>query len=134
MLAVGAGFGVARIKVDDSLSRLFESNTPDFKQYQDETRRFPSSAYDVLVVIEGKTLLERSSLEKLRNLAIDLELMRATRGLRSLFSAREPPRTANCPHRSFRTNCRVVPPTSSWWSVSRPTRLFATSFCPPTGH
>jgi uncharacterized protein len=97
MLAVGASFGVARIKVDDSLSRLFESNTPDFKQYQDETRRFPSSAYDVLVVIEGKTLLERSSLEKLRDLAIDLELMQATRGLISLFSAREPPQDGQLP-------------------------------------
>src|ERR1700730_10546005 len=30
--ALAAGFGVARIKVDDSLSQLFRSDTPEFKQ------------------------------------------------------------------------------------------------------
>jgi hypothetical protein len=54
-LAIAAGFGVARIKVDDSLSQLFRSDTPEFKQYEEVTRRFPSSEFDVLVVIEGKT-------------------------------------------------------------------------------
>ena len=58
-LAIAAGFGVARIKVDDSLSQLFRSDTPEFKQYEEVTRRFPSSEFDVLVVIEGKTLLAR---------------------------------------------------------------------------
>jgi hypothetical protein len=60
-LALAAGFGVARIKVDDSLSQLFRSDTPEFKQYEEVTRRFPSSEFDVLVVIEGKTLLARES-------------------------------------------------------------------------
>ena len=58
-LAIAAGFGVARIKVDDSLSQLFRSDPPEFKQYEEVTRRFPSSEFDVLVVIEGKTLLAR---------------------------------------------------------------------------
>ncbi|MGH6812951.1 MAG: hypothetical protein ACREDM_11630, partial [Methylocella sp.] len=29
-LAIAAGFGVARLKVDDSLSQLFRSDTPEF--------------------------------------------------------------------------------------------------------
>ena len=33
VLAIAAGFGVARIKVDDSLSQLFRSDTPEFKLY-----------------------------------------------------------------------------------------------------
>jgi hypothetical protein len=41
------GFGVARIKVDDSLSQLFRSDTPEFKQYEEVARRFPSSEFDV---------------------------------------------------------------------------------------
>ena len=33
VLALAAGFGVARLKVDDSLSQLFRSETAEFKQY-----------------------------------------------------------------------------------------------------
>ena len=33
-LAIAAGFGVTRLKVDDSLSQLFRSDTPEFKQYE----------------------------------------------------------------------------------------------------
>ena len=60
-LAVAAAFGVERLKVDDSLSQLFRTNTPEFKQYEEVTKRFPSSEYDGLVVVEGKSLLERNS-------------------------------------------------------------------------
>src|SRR5215831_6188442 len=84
-----AVIGVMRIQTDDSLSQLFRSETPEFKQYEDVTKRFPSSEYDVLVVIEGKSLLERESLEKLRNLVTDLQLIDGTRGIISLFSARQ---------------------------------------------
>jgi predicted RND superfamily exporter protein len=91
VLAVTSGFGIARIKVDDSLSQLFHSDTPEFRLYQQQTRRFPSSEFDVLIVVEGKTLLQRSSLEKLRSFVTDLQLIDGTRGIISLFSAREPP-------------------------------------------
>jgi uncharacterized protein len=96
-LAIGAAFGVDRLKVDDSLSQLFRSNTPEFKQYEEVTRRFPSSEYDVLIVVEGKTLLERNSIEKLRDVVTDLQLIDGTRGLVSLFSARQPPQGNNLP-------------------------------------
>jgi uncharacterized protein len=90
-LCIAATFGVERIKIDDSLSQLFRSDTPEFRQYEEVVRRFPSSEYDVLVVVEGKTLLESQSIEKLRELVTDLQLIDGTRGLISLFSAREPP-------------------------------------------
>src|SRR5260221_258123 len=51
--------GLARIKVDDSLSQLFRSDTAEFKTYEDVTQRFPSSEFDVLVVVEGESLLDR---------------------------------------------------------------------------
>ncbi len=100
-LAIAAGFGVARIKADDSLSQLFRSESPEFKQYEEVTKRFPSSEYDVLVVVEGKTLLERNSVEKLRELVTDLQLIDGTRGLISLFSARQPPEDGNLPEPLF---------------------------------
>jgi len=97
VLCVGAFLGLQRIKIDDSLSQLFRSDTPEYKQYEEVTKRFPSSEFDVLVVIEGKTLLARNSLEKLRDLVTDLQLVDGTRGIISLFSARQPPENGNLP-------------------------------------
>jgi hypothetical protein len=91
VLAVGAAFGIQRIQVDDSLSQLFRSDTPEFKLYEDVSHRFPSTEYDVLVVVEGAKLLQRESLEKLRDLVTDLQLIDGVRGLVSMFSARQPP-------------------------------------------
>ena len=103
-LAVAAFFGIERIKVDDSLSQLFRSNTPEFKQYEEVTRRFPSSEFDVLVVIEGKTLLARESIQKIRDLVTDLQLIDGTRGIISLFSARQPPEGGRLPEALFPNN------------------------------
>src|SRR5579864_4570489 len=100
-LIIGAIFGIQRIKIDDSLSQLFRSNSKDYRQYEAETRRFPATEFDVLVVVEGKTLLERSNLEKLRNLVTDLQLVDGTRGLISLFSARQAPAPGKLPAALF---------------------------------
>jgi len=90
VLCALAAVGYTRLKVDDSLSQLFRSDTAEYRTYQNVTERFPSNEFDVLVVIEGDKLLERSSLSALRDLAVDLQLLEGTRGLISLFSAREP--------------------------------------------
>jgi len=91
LLSVAAAFGIARIKVDDSLSQLFRSDSAEFRQYESLSQRFPSSEYDVLVVVEGKRLLEREPLGQLRNLVTDLHFVDGMTGLISLFSAREAP-------------------------------------------
>jgi predicted RND superfamily exporter protein len=101
LLAVLAAVGVMRIQADDSLSQLFRSETPEFKQYEDVTKRFPSSEYDVLVVVEGKRLMERDSLERLRDLVTELQLIEGTRGVVSLFSARQPPEDGHLPEPLF---------------------------------
>jgi uncharacterized protein len=49
------------------------------------------------VVIEGKTLLARESIEKLRDLVTDLQLIDGTRGIISIFSARQPPEDGGIP-------------------------------------
>ena len=100
-LLVGAVFGIYRIKIDDSLSQLFRSNSKDYQQYEAETKRFPATEFDVLVVIEGKTLLARDNLEKLRDLVTDLQLVKGTRGLISLFSARQTPAPGKLPAALF---------------------------------
>ena len=100
-MVVGAVFGIERIKIDDSLSQLFRSNSKEYRQYEAVTKRFPSTEYDVLVVVEGKTLLERGNLEKIRNLVTDLQLVDGVRGLISLFSARQAPAPGKLPAALF---------------------------------
>src|SRR6185312_6982903 len=97
VLVAAAAFGIERTKVDDSLSQLFRSDTPEFHQYESVTHRFPSSEFDVLIVIEGKKLLEREPLMHFRNLVTDLQLIEGTRGIISIFSAREPPENGHIP-------------------------------------
>src|ERR1700737_4988264 len=100
-LIIGALFGIDRIKIDDSLSQLFRSNSKEYRQYESETKRFPATEFDVLVVVEGKTLLARDNLEKLRDFVTDLQLVEGTRGLISLFSARQAPAPGKLPAALF---------------------------------
>src|SRR6478609_6158356 len=50
-LIIGAIFGIDRIKIDDSLSQLFRSNSKEYRQYEAVTKRFPATEFDVLVVL-----------------------------------------------------------------------------------
>src|SRR3954464_5048730 len=101
VLFIAAIFGIERIKIDDSLSQLFRSNSKDYKQYEAVTKRFPATEFDVLVVVEGKTLLARDNLEKLRDMVTDLQLVCGVRGLVSLFSARQAPERGKLPAALF---------------------------------
>jgi uncharacterized protein len=101
LLIVAAVFGIRRIQIDDSLSQLFRSDTKEFHQYEEVTKKFPAEEFDVLVVVEGKTLLARDNLEKLRDFVTDLQLVDGTRGLVSLFSARQAPAPGKLPAALF---------------------------------
>src|SRR6201992_2273627 len=101
ILMIAAVFGIERIKIDDSLSQLFRSNTKEFRQYEEVTKKFPAEEFDVLVVVEGKNLLARDNLEKLRDFVTDLQLVDGTRGLVSLFSARQSPAPGKLPAALF---------------------------------
>ena len=96
-LAIVAAFGLGRLKVDDSLSELFRTNTPDFRRYEDVDKRFPSTEYDVLVVVEGNDLLKRPQIEALRRALIDLQLADGVTGVVSMLSARGKPDASGYP-------------------------------------
>ena len=91
VLSVLALLGVMRLKVDDSLSELFRTSTPEFQQYEAIDRLFPSSEYDVLVVIEGPDLLQRDKLVAVSSTIVDLQLAEGVNGLVSMLSARGKP-------------------------------------------
>lgn len=91
LLTALAVVGVLRMKVDDSLSELFRTDTKEFRQYEEIDRRFPSSEYDVLVVVEGENLLKRKELDAFRNAAVELQLTDGVGGIVSMLSARGKP-------------------------------------------
>ena len=90
-ISLVAVLGFMRLQVDDSLSELFRTNTQEFRQYEEIDRRFPSSEYDILVVIEGPGLLKKPGLEALSRTIIDLQLTDGVKGLVSMLSARGKP-------------------------------------------
>ena len=96
-VTIAAGFGYSRLRVDDSLSELFRTDTPEFHDYETISERFPSSEYDVLIVVSGDNLLERKSIDALRNLIINLQFVDGMAGEVSLFSAREAPEPGKIP-------------------------------------
>lgn len=91
LLTALALVGAMHLRVDDSLSELFRTDTAEFRQYEEIDRRFPSSEHDVLVVVEGSGLLARDRLEAFRNAVIELQLTDGVGGLVSMLSARGPP-------------------------------------------
>nr|WP_245290831.1 MMPL family transporter [Methyloligella halotolerans] len=97
LITIGAFFGMQRLRVDDSLSELFRTDTPEFATYESLSERFPSSEYDVLIVVTGQDLLARDSIIALRNLAVDLHFVDGMAGQVSLFSAREAPQPGKVP-------------------------------------
>jgi predicted RND superfamily exporter protein len=86
-----AVWGLTMLRVDDSLSELFRTDTEEFRRYEEIDRRFPSSEYDVLVVVEGKDLLKKPQLEAFRRAIVDLQLADGVDGLISMLSARGKP-------------------------------------------
>jgi predicted RND superfamily exporter protein len=91
VFSVLGAMGLMRLRVDDSLSELFRTDTEEFRRYEEIDRRFPSSEYDVLVVVEGKDLLKKPQLEAFRRAIIDLQLADGVDGLVSMLSARGKP-------------------------------------------
>ena len=86
-----AATGLTKLKVDDSLSELFRTHSEEFRQYEEIDRRFPSSEYDVLVVVEGADLLKRKQLEAVSRVATELQLADGVSGIVSMLSARRKP-------------------------------------------
>ncbi len=91
LLTALAAWSATQIKVDDSLSELFRTNSEEFRRYEEIDRLFPSSEYDVLVVVEGKDLLTRKKLEAFGGLTTELQLVEGVSGLVSMLSARDKP-------------------------------------------
>ncbi|MEO1204825.1 MAG: MMPL family transporter [Pseudomonadota bacterium] len=96
-LSILAGFGVARLQVDDSLSELFRTDSKEFRQYEAIDRLFPSSEFDVLAVVVGDKLLSPEGLTAFADAMIELQLSDGVGGIVSMLSARGMPDATGYP-------------------------------------
>lgn len=96
-ITVAAAFGLLKLRVDDSLSELFRTNTEEYKRFEAIDTRFPASEYDVLIVVEGKDLLKRAQFEAFSRLAAELQLNDGVAGIVSMLSARDKPDATGYP-------------------------------------
>lgn len=103
LLSIAAVPGMLSMSVDDSLSELFRTDTEEFRRYEQVSKRFPSSEFDVLVVIEHDQLLTTENVEAMRNVILDLQLVNGLNGLISMFSVREIPDSTGYPQPIFPT-------------------------------
>ncbi|MGI9384485.1 MAG: efflux RND transporter permease subunit [Methyloligellaceae bacterium] len=103
VFSVACALGVPRVKTDHTLSELFRSSTVDFANYKALSDTFPTSEFDVLVVVEGKTLLTPEVLEQVRGLHLELQFAKAVDGVLSIFSMRDPPDAKGYPPPMFPT-------------------------------
>ncbi len=100
-LTAGGIYGMPLLKADDALSELFRSDSPEYRDYAKLSRLFPTSEYDILVVVEGPGLLTPEKLEKVRFLHLELEFADAVAGVLSMFSMRDPPDESGFPPPMF---------------------------------
>ncbi len=114
-LAVAAAFGVMRIKIDDSLSQLFRSNTPEFRQYEEVTQAVPVERIRRAGGGRGQDAAARdNSIEKLRDLVTDLQLVDGTRGAHfAVLGAPAAGARQAAGSRCSRTTCRRAPTMTS---------------------
>lgn len=89
--AIVCAFGFLRIEASGTLSEFFRSEHPDYQAYVAMSERFPTSEFDVFVIVEGDELLTRDRLEDVRTLHLELQFVPAVNGVLSMFSMREAP-------------------------------------------
>ena len=100
-LAVLAILGIQRIRIEDSLSQLFHSESPAFKLFE-QVSRFPSSEYDVMIVVTGNSLLDRELVENCARWSPTCNSSRGRAALFRCFPRASPPREAACQSRVSR--------------------------------
>jgi len=101
LLTAFFALGVWRIEATGILSDFFRGNNPDYQTYQAMSERFPTSEFDVFVIVEGEDLLTPDNLEAVRMLHLELQFVPAVNGVLSIFSMRQAPDAEGYPPPMF---------------------------------
>lgn len=101
LIAVIFAIGVARIEASGILSDFFRGDNADYLTYREMSERFPTSEFDVFVIVEGQDLLTPDNLEAIRTLHLEYQFVPAVNGVLSIFSMRQAPDAKGYPAPMF---------------------------------
>jgi len=104
LITIVCALGVWRIEATGTVSDFFRGDNQPYKTYQQMSERFPTSEYDVFVIVEGQDLLTPDSLETVRMLHLELQFVPAVNGVLSVFSMRQAPDAEGYPAPMFPAN------------------------------
>ena len=85
-----AGYGFFQVDYDDDLRNLLRSEREIPQQYDRFLERFPALENQTFVLVEGQ-LVDKATLDGIRNLHLDLQFVDGVTHVISMFSARFPP-------------------------------------------
>lgn len=91
LVSLIAGLGLLKLKPSGSLSELFRSDSVEFQNYEKLNKLFPTSEYDVMLLIKGKNLLHPKTVDDIRNIQLELEFAEGVEGIVSMFTMRGTP-------------------------------------------
>ncbi|MFP4538811.1 MAG: efflux RND transporter permease subunit [Dichotomicrobium sp.] len=101
LLAVVCAVGVWRIEATGILSDFFRGDNKDYRTYQQMSERFPTSEFDVFLIVEGEKLVTPESLEAVRMIHLELQFVPSVNGVLSIFSMRQAPDAEGYPPPMF---------------------------------
>ncbi len=101
LLTAFCALGVLRIEATGILSDFFRGDNRDYRLYKQMSERFPTSEFDVFVIVEGDKLLTPDRLEDVRTLHLELQFVDAVNGVLSIFSMRQAPDAEGYPPPMF---------------------------------
>ena len=91
LITLIVGLGLLKLKPAGSLAELFRSNSTEFANYEKLNRLFPTTEYDVMLVVKGKDLLTAKRVDDIRNIQLELEFAEGVDGIVSMFTMRDTP-------------------------------------------
>lgn len=91
LLSAFAAYGFFQVDYDDDLRNLLRSDRELPRQYDRFLARFPALENQTFILVEGNTVVDRASLEAIRNLHLDLQFADGVTHVLSMFSARHRP-------------------------------------------
>lgn len=85
-----AAYGLTRMETaSHSLNALFQSDTPDYRRYEEMREAFPLNERDIFVIVSSPKPFEPADIEALRELHLELQLLDETESVLSLLSVRD---------------------------------------------
>jgi len=94
-------FSASRLGFSSDIREIFRSGSPDFNVLEKVADQYPGSGRDILMVFQGPKLFTAETLDRLRELQLQLGLIDDIQYVLSMFSARSPPKGDETPKPLF---------------------------------